>query len=57
MKEIWKYIVNSIALDHPLMASNVKHEVYIKEEAIKAIMNDDDFKDFKLKLRLLSCNE
>lgn len=57
MKEIWKYIVNSIALDNPMIASNVKSEVYIKEDAIKAIMNDDEFKDLKLKLRLLSCNK
>ena len=57
MKEIWKYVVNSIALDHPLMVSNAKSEVYIKEEAIKAIMSDDEFKDLKLKLRQLSCNE
>lgn len=46
-----------MALDHPLMASNVKSEVYIKEDAIKAIMSDDEFKDFKLKLRQLSCNK
>ena len=57
MKEIWKYVVNSIALDYPLMVSNAKSEVYIKEDAIKAIMSDDEFKDFKLKLRQLSCNE
>ena len=57
MKEIWKYVVNSIALDHPLMVSNVKSEVYIKDDAIKAIMSDDEFKDFKLKLRQLSCNK
>lgn len=57
MKEIWKYVVNSIALDHPMIASNIKSEVYIKEDAIKAIMSDDEFKDFKLKLRQLSCNK
>lgn len=57
MKEIWKYVVNSMALDHPMIASNIKSEVYIKEDAIKAIMSDDEFKDFKLKLRQLSCNE
>lgn len=57
MKEIWKYVINSIALDHPMIASNVKSEVYIKEDAIKAIMSDDEFKDFKLKLRQLSCNK
>ena len=57
MKEIWKYVVNSIALDYPLMVSNAKSEVYIKEDAIKAIMSDDEFKDFKLKLRQLSCNK
>lgn len=46
-----------MTLDHPMIASNIKSEVYIKEDVIKAIMNDDEFKNFKLKLRRLSCNE